>query len=730
MFTFLSRFRRQTAVLTALALVASVLVTVPVSAADDDPEANFEATFSACEGLDAAGFEDVPTGHSSAGSIDCIAYYGITRGTSATTYSPLMSVTREHMALFLTRLAARVGIDMTADPDDAGFTDIGELPDESQTAINQLADLDITTGKSATTYAPADSVTRGEMALFISRLMDLMDPMADGDTPYGYIPSDVVTNEDDHDIGSPFANDLKGSVVTVADAVEQLWELGVATGISATAYAPNASITRAAMADFMAAVLNHSNARPAGVTMQATSTEDFGTASSTLAISYRDENFAPMVDTSIKIFDTEDVGDFDEDGKCAAAADCEWTDSETLTNAAGNIFRAVSVALETGNAANDNTWYAWMGAENGDEFVMDQSGEASITVSAKPQSLGMRIMADISEEARGTGATGAGINVNLAKDSSVLLTVQLVDEASDSTTIANADAVAKAGIELSIAWSQVPGGTVHPAPAPVTTDENGQATFTITGPEDDDDTLQTRTDTITVTGNVDGDETTGTNGDESAAIEIIWTDAAAEVIKGEAETPDYVLVVDDEVSVRATVTYYDQYGNPAGGGQNVDITINNTDDNDDSGTTTKTDRTIDSRGTAGYRGSVSAEAGHSITVSFANGPTNDGTTTGTAVSVDSVEGIEVLRHAHKNDNTTTTAAVTIYADDDVFHFSADDSEALYSYDSDDVFITGGATGGQTVSMDKFEEMVEDGATVQVVSYSPDGPSVFTVTATS
>ena len=111
MFTFLSRFRRQTAVLTALALVASVLVAVPVSAADDPPKADYTAKFSACVGgaADDAGFTDVPSGHENAGDINCIAYYGITRGTSASTYSPLMSVTREHMALFLTRLAGLVG---------------------------------------------------------------------------------------------------------------------------------------------------------------------------------------------------------------------------------------------------------------------------------------------------------------------------------------------------------------------------------------------------------------------------------------------------------------------------------------------------------------------------------------------------------------------------------------------------------------------------------------------
>ena len=80
MFATLSRFRRQVAVLTALAMVASVLVAVPAVAAD--PKADYEATFDACVGDAAASadFEDVPSGHANAGDINCIAYYGITRG--------------------------------------------------------------------------------------------------------------------------------------------------------------------------------------------------------------------------------------------------------------------------------------------------------------------------------------------------------------------------------------------------------------------------------------------------------------------------------------------------------------------------------------------------------------------------------------------------------------------------------------------------------------------------
>ena len=70
MFTTL-KYRRQVAVLAALAMVASVMVAAPAVAADD-PSPSYRATFDACAGAPAAGFEDVADNHSNAGDIDCI----------------------------------------------------------------------------------------------------------------------------------------------------------------------------------------------------------------------------------------------------------------------------------------------------------------------------------------------------------------------------------------------------------------------------------------------------------------------------------------------------------------------------------------------------------------------------------------------------------------------------------------------------------------------------------
>ncbi len=752
MFTFLSRFRRQTAVLTALALVASVLVAVPVAAADDPPKADYEATFSACVGGAAgdAGFTDVPSGHENAGDINCIAYYGITQGTSATTYSPFMSVTREHMALFLTRLAGLVDIDMASDPDDAGFTDIGELSAESQTAINQLADLGITQGTSTTTYSPEDSVKRGHMALFIARLMDQMDPMADGETEYGYTPEEVVDvpdgddadEEPDKTVQSPFT-DLQSSTKEAYDAITALWELGVASGISDTSYIPDANITRAAMADFMAGVLDHSNARPAGVTIQAASTSGFGAISTTIAVSYRDDMFAPMVDVSVKVFDSDTVGSFNEDGGCTTASDCAWTDDESLTDVSGNIF-------QDGIAENGkmNTYYAWMGDADADEndFDVDTSPHATVTLSSTTDAVNLKVTTDINENSTG------GNTEDIDGDGSVTLTAQLVD--------GNDDPVAKSGVEVSLVVVQG-GQTLHPAPASIKTNDDGQVTYTTGGPKstkgDQDrnrtDTVQFRAD-VNGNGELDDAATDISDPSEQVTATILWTDtdptlvSATSVIPaagdlpeesrtavgtGKGSTDPYAFLSgQDRVTIRATVSFYDQYGNPAGKGQNVEITIGEAPDNSDT-------RTVSSRGMARWTRTLAGSLGTPVAVSYNIVTINDDGTTADVADAPDVANTSVIAVRHADDDSTRAATEieAVYDKEDRFLIATAGSiGALYSYDDGDTFIngiSGHADVGKRITLDQFEGLIKAGAgdtagTVEVVFYDDDGVSIFRVTA--
>ncbi|MYK99315.1 MAG: S-layer homology domain-containing protein [Gemmatimonadetes bacterium] len=726
--------------------MASVLAAVPVAAADEHPERDYTATFSACEGVTAQGFEDVPSGHSSAGAIDCIAYYGVTMGTGdGSTYSPSMSVTREQMALFLTRLADVVGIEMASNPDDAGFVDIGELSAESQTAINQLADLGITVGTGdGSTYSPAGSVTRGQMALFIARLMDKMDPFDDGNDatdPFAYIPKqvkDVPDGDDDGDapdktVKSPFT-DLDRVTKETYDAITALWELGVASGINATSYGPSSSIIRSAMADFMAGVLDHSNARPAGITAQVTKTTGFGAVEATMAVSARDDELAPLADASIAIFTASAAGGFDDEtGKCLATNDsCDWSDTENYANDAGNYFQSVRVDTTTtgqvggdvtGNMETSESWYAWMGSEDNSEFVKGSSGEAMVTLTATPNALGIRVTSDLPEN-------NTGEQVDLGTGASVVITAQLIDAA---TATADANPVAKEGVELKIERERGAGNADQPGPDAIKTDADGKVMFTITGPADDESNdSQTRDDKVTFTGDVDGADPAD---DEEGEITIQWreTDPATNNSKAVTDA-SYVIVDDGKVSIRVTVNYYDQYGNPGSQNDTTTITINSPSDDGADGEASRLVR-VRANGSASFRGTVNATAGTAVAVTV--GPL----TIASGSDAQDPAAVLAVRHAHKNDDgqsgnrdTDGTNQVIVDADNDRFIIDSGDADSsdaragvLYSYDSGDTFIV----GDKSVDIDMFEkEIATNGKTVTVIIYTTDGISIFSVENTT
>ncbi|MDE0602747.1 MAG: S-layer homology domain-containing protein [bacterium] len=577
MFTTL-KYRRHVAVLVTLAMVASVLVAVPAVAAD--PTADYTATFDACGAAPDSGFTDVPMGHANAGDIDCIAYYGVTKGTSATTYSPVMSVTREQMALFLTRLAGLVDIPVDADPVDAGFGDIGDLSEESQTAINQLADLGITRGTSATTYSPSDDVTRAQMALFVQRLMNQMTPQADGEiglsstTQYGHTPSDVAANSMDADIGSPFT-DLGRATKDEFDAITQLWELGVAAGISDTSYSPGADITRAAMAGFMAAVLDHSNTRPAGLSIQATPREGWGTLAATVMVSVRSDSFGAVENRAVDIFSTTSANNgLRNDGTCNFGTnaddvnfgdfidgDCVWNENDDATDVDGNLIVEMDVLQ-----GSTRLIYAWIGAKDGDKFDADTADEATVSVTAKKEQARIDVSSTINDHADTGYAASAnryaaeeGPKVDLRAVGEVTFTAQLEDE--------DGNDVKRAGIAVRVEYLQGREGATpddtgtnprdlrnfaNTHAAEGETNENGQFSFTVQGPADDrrnDDQIRADDILFIVDGLEDG---TGS---------ILWVEEDPALTSTTVESPVYVLAGASS-AVRTTVYLWDQYGDP------------------------------------------------------------------------------------------------------------------------------------------------------------------------
>ena len=146
---------------------------------------------------------------------------GITTGTSATTYSPDLPMTRGMVAAFINRTIELPASDVDAFQDDDGST----FEDD----INALAAAGITTGTSPTTFSPDEPVTREQMAAFIERAFS--------------IPASSIDAFGDDD-----GRTLEPSINAVAAA-------GITTGTSPTTFSPTDIATRGQVASLFARAL-------------------------------------------------------------------------------------------------------------------------------------------------------------------------------------------------------------------------------------------------------------------------------------------------------------------------------------------------------------------------------------------------------------------------------------------------------------------------------------------
>jgi hypothetical protein len=123
--------------------------------------------------------------------------------------------------------------------DDQGFTDIGGLDQGTQDAINALAALDITGGVAPGIFDPHTMVTRAQMASFLARV-------------HAVVTSSTATS-------GPDAFDDDAGVVHEA-AINAMASLGIAGGVGGTAahrsFGPTAQVTRGQMAAFLARMLD------------------------------------------------------------------------------------------------------------------------------------------------------------------------------------------------------------------------------------------------------------------------------------------------------------------------------------------------------------------------------------------------------------------------------------------------------------------------------------------
>ena len=161
-------------------------------------------------------FADI-SGSAFVSEIIWLADSGITRGCTSTLFCPRDPVTRGQMASFLAR-----ALQLPAASTD-WFTDDDGLSHEDN--INRLAEAGITTGCSETTFCPHDPVTRGEMASFLARALQLPEATADW-----FTDDDGVSHEDN---------------------INRLAEAGITSGCAATRFCPAGIVIRQQMAAFL-----------------------------------------------------------------------------------------------------------------------------------------------------------------------------------------------------------------------------------------------------------------------------------------------------------------------------------------------------------------------------------------------------------------------------------------------------------------------------------------------
>lgn len=171
----------------------------------------------------------VDTGASVHGAdIALIAEWGITVGCNPPTndrFCPEDFVTRGQMAAFMRRsfVTPTSAYDYFFDDEDSVF----------EGDINSITGVGITTGcnpPTSTQYCSDDNITRGQMAAFLVRTLDL---------PNG---PDAFSD----DSGSIF----EGNINALAAA-------GIAKGCTDTQFCPDDLVTRAQMASFLVRALNH-----------------------------------------------------------------------------------------------------------------------------------------------------------------------------------------------------------------------------------------------------------------------------------------------------------------------------------------------------------------------------------------------------------------------------------------------------------------------------------------
>ena len=308
-------------------------------------------------------------------AIDCVAQYGIAQGTSATSFSPNNPVQRWQMALFLVRSAAALGQTLPSGGGQ-GFTDISGFDLATQTAINQLKQMNITTGTSLSTFGPNGTVPRWQMALFLTRLLVRVGVTLPGGAAQGF-------------------TDISGFDSLTQAAINQLRQLGISLGTSPTVFAPNLEVSRWQMALFLARSLESAGGSPFRITAGLSATSSQSGATVVLTVTVRNPNGTAAAGRRVDVFVASSI---DPNGRCVLDSDASIAggDEATGTNCvldnndpATNNNGVITLNLTHNATLETDTIYLWTGEPSETFDLQDVRGEVTVQLTWGPAPTGL-----------------------------------------------------------------------------------------------------------------------------------------------------------------------------------------------------------------------------------------------------------------------------------------------------------------------------------------------------
>ena len=603
----LTNIKKRSALLLSVAVVCATVALVPqsASAAAWAPNATgvdvpgSTTAYLACPNTSApaAGFTDTTST-----SVDCIKMFGITQGTTATTYSPADSVPRWQMALFLNRMYAPTGLAAGTGTFTA-FTDISGLSSEIQTAINGIAASGITIGTASGVYSPDDNVTRAEMAIFLNRMKDLLK---DNDADNNGTATALSTIGTAANGGYNYTDIANQSHEALLSIVEN-YDMGIAedactAGTCDSTYRPSDDITRVEMAEMMNRLLNHSNARPAGVSIQSPVTAA-AAASMTTQISVRGTDFSVSSNVSVNVMrDIDTVATALDDtaynpltGLCVTAivvgtgtSECTIDAGDAVTNLLGNAAGPAAT-----HAANQTiTWVAHTGADGSAyvdgttvankeistlgaaaEYVSATAGTLTTSARALATAYNIGGSSDLVTDTDGeytpfgesvtltvtlTGAASATTGTTAVVDGYSVTFAEVRADSLGNRTTSSTPVISSGGVAqytVAACADPVP-ATLVPAAANLGSWCSSEVTITMAG---------TGTGSATGTYQPLGHSGTAVTlaGLTSGGYNTSWSDAVASYITGSdtlAVSSNHAVVSTTGTLVDATATAYDQYG--------------------------------------------------------------------------------------------------------------------------------------------------------------------------